>query len=122
MKKINISLVHLLIAISTFLFCTAKLTGQERPEMIPYILSPNDYHPDSNLELGITIIHPYSLNSIPIDIQREETLEMIYERIAFEVVNPQHKNEIFSIDGKLYHLVRVPYTGASWDFDREWLN
>ena len=91
--------------------------NQNRPEMIPYILSPNDYHPDNNLELSITLIHPYTIDSMPIHIQREEALEIIYERIAFEVINPDHKNELFSIDGKLYHLVRIPYTGVSWDFN-----
>ncbi len=118
MRITNIIRISLVILV----FIWVSLKGQERPEMIPYILQPMDYDPDRRLELGIAIIHPYTINSMPINVQKEETLEIIYERIAFEVIYPEHNNEIFSIDGKLYHLVRVPYTGASWDFDRDGWN
>ena len=45
--------------------------------------------------------------------QREETLEIIYKRIAYEVSNPNRQAGMFEIDGKMYHLIRIPYTGAS---------
>ena len=48
---------------------------------------------------------------------RRRLSEIIYERIAFEMVNPDHINEIFKIDGKLYYLIRIPYTGTIWNED-----
>ena len=115
MKRISLSTIHILIAIFAIMFGVSKLKGQERPEMIPYILAPNDYRPDSNLELNIVLIHPYSVDVISVDVQREETLEIIYERIQFEIINPEQQNQLFKIDNKLYHLVRLPYTGISWN-------
>tara|TARA_R100000008_G_scaffold54160_1_gene33006 strand:- start:252 stop:602 length:351 start_codon:yes stop_codon:yes gene_type:complete len=111
MRISNIIRISLVILV----FIWVSLKGQERPEMIPYILAPNDYRPDSNLELNIVLIHPYSVDVISVDVQREETLEIIYERIQFEIINPEQQNQLFKIDNKLYHLVRLPYTGISWN-------
>ena len=115
MKRISFSTIHILIAIFAIVFGISKLNGQDRPEMIPYMLAPNDYYPDCNLELNIVLIHPYSVDVISVDVQREETLEIIYERIQFEIINPEHHNQLFKIDDKVYHLVRLPYTGISWN-------
>ena len=47
-------------------------------------------------------------------IYEDEFVEVIKERVVFEVTNPFAHNEIFSIDGKQYYLLRVPYTGVNW--------
>jgi hypothetical protein len=73
---------------------------------------PLDPIPDCRLELGIELIHPYKIENMP-EPQREETLEIIYKRIAYEVSNPSRQAGMFEIDGKMYHLIRIPYTGAS---------
>ncbi len=112
MKRYSISLIHLFIALLTFMLCS-NLNGQERPEMIPYRLVPADYHPDSLLELEIEIIHPYSVDNL-VRKHREEIMEIIYERIEFEILNPQADNQIFKIDGQLFYLIRIPYTGVNW--------
>ncbi len=88
-------------------------SNQERAEMIPYMLAPNDYEPDNRLEVGIIIVHPVTTSGIPA-VQEEEVLEIIYERIEFEILNPSSVGDIFIIDGKSYFLIRIPYTGAIW--------
>lgn len=95
------------------LILTSILYSQELPEMIPYRLLPCDYNPDEWLELQIEIISPITTNGIPA-IHRAETLEIFYERINFEVVNPERRNEMFKIDDKYYYLIRLPYMGAPW--------
>jgi hypothetical protein len=87
--------------------------SQELPEMVPYRLLPCDYSPDEWLELEIEIIAPILINGIP-TVHREETLEIFYERINFEIVNPSMRNEMFAIDGKLYYLIRLPFNGLPW--------
>ena len=56
--------------------------------------------------------------SMSAEPQQTETLEVIYKRIAYEVSNPSKQAGMFEIDGKLYHLIRIPHTGASqfWDW------
>ena len=93
----------------------SKLEGQDKPEMIPYRIIPIDYLPgDCRLEFGVEMIQPYQIENL-VEVHKEETLEIIYERIAYEMVNPNHTNQIFKIDGKLYFLIRVPYTGTMWN-------
>ena len=67
--------------------------------------------------MGIQLIHPYKIENLP-EPQQTETLEVIYKRIAYEVSNPSKQAGMFEIDGKLYHLIRIPHTGASqfWDW------
>jgi hypothetical protein len=48
-------------------------------------------------------------------VHRKETLEIIYERINFEIINPDQRNQMFYIDEKIYYLIRIPYTGTIWN-------
>jgi len=88
-------------------------SNQDRPEMIPYMLAPNDYEPNERLEVEIIIVHPLTTAGMPI-VHQEEVLEIIYERIEFEILNPNSVGSIFAIDNKSYFLIRIPYTGAIW--------
>ena len=105
-----------------FLVCGNPLQGQRlvRPEIVPYQIVPIDLQPgDCNLEVGIRLIHPYNIENMRTPKQ-QETLEIIYQRIGFEIVNPEKSAGLFQIDDKLYHLIRIPYTGASeseWDWN-----
>ena len=111
-----------LIWIVVFLLvCVTPLKGQRlvQPELVPYQIVPIDLQPgDCNLEVGIQLIHPYNVENMQ-EPQQQETLEIIYQRIGYEIVNPQMSAGMFEIDGKLYHLIRIPYTSASteWDWD-----
>ena len=101
------------------LMCGSPLQGQRvvKPELVPYQIVPIDLQPgDCNLEVGIQLVHPYNVENMQ-EPQQRETLELIYQRIGYEVVNPQMSAGLFEIDGKLYHLIRIPYTGASVDWD-----
>ena len=106
------STINLLRVVVVFLTIVVVLRGNQLPELVPYQIVPLDPIPDCRLELGIELIHPYQIESMP-EPQREETLEIIYKRIAYEVSNPNRQAGMFEIDGKLYHLIRIPYTGAS---------
>ena len=114
-EKFTLSVIHLAIALLVLVFMVSKLEGQDKPEMIPYRIIPIDYLPgDCRLEFGVEMIQPYQIENL-VEVHKEETLEIIYERIAYEMVNPNHTNQIFKIDGKLYFLIRVPYTGSMWN-------
>ncbi len=114
----SLSKIHIILAVLAFLI-GSQLKGQERPEMIPYRLIPSDPHPDYLLEIEIEIIEPYTVEAL-VEVHKQETMDIIYERIEFEIINPQAHNQIFKIDGKLYYLIRIPYTGASWDYSLGW--
>ena len=129
----NLSKIHIIIAILAFIFGT-QLRGQTfsydkvsdfelkptPPELVPYQIVPLDPVPDCRLEMGIELIYPQSIMNLP-EPQREETLEIIYKRVAFEISNPEKSAGLFQIDGQMYHLIRIPYTGASnfwgWEYD-----
>ena len=85
------------------------------PELVPYQIVPLDPVPDCRLEMGIELIYPQSIMNMP-EPQKEETLEIIYQRVAFEISNPDKSAGLFQIDGRMYHLVRIPYTGVLQDF------
>ena len=129
MKRISLSWLHLVIAMATFVFMFAKgqdhrynpipvvdpillhdAIGDERPEIIAYQLVPGR---DNYCHFEIQIIEAFAWNSIP-DVQREETEEIVIDRIVFEATNPWAVNEMFYIDGKGYFLVRVPFQGLEW--------
>ena len=85
------------------------------PELVPYQIVPLDPVPDCRLEMGIELIYPHSIMDMP-EPQKEETLEIIYKRVAFEISNPDKSAGLFQVDGRMYHLIRIPYTGASTNF------
>ena len=123
MRKTTLSIIHLIIVVLTFV---SVLRGQNLdyyvdsdfellpipPELVPYQIVPLDPVPDCRLEMGIELIYPQSIMNMP-EPQREETLEIIYKRVAFEISNPDKSAGLFQVDGRMYHLVRIPYTGAS---------
>ena len=109
MRKTTLSIIHVILVAITLISVTR---GNQLPELIPYQIVPLDPIPDCRLELGIELIHPYKIQNMP-EPQQTETLEIIYKRIAYEVSNPNRQAGIFEIDGKMYHLIRIPYTGAS---------
>jgi len=126
MKKTTLSIIHLIVVVLTFV---SVLRGQNLdyytdsnfellpipPELVPYQIVPLDPVPDCRLEMGIELIYPQSITDMP-EPQREETLQIIYKRIAFEISNPDRTAGLFQIDGRMYHLIRIPYTGASTRF------
>ena len=126
MKRIIVSLIHVVLVALTFI---SVARGQNLdyyvdsefellpipPELIPYQIVPLDPVPDCRLEMGIELIYPQAIMNMP-EPQREETLEIIYQRVAFEISNPEKSAGLFQVDGRMYHLVRIPYTGASTRF------
>ena len=126
MKRIIVSLIHVVLVALTFI---SVARGQNLdyyvdedfellpipPEMVPYQIVPLDPVPDCRLEMGIRLIYPLSIVDLP-DPQKEETLQIIYKRIAYEISNPEKFAGLFQVDGRMYHLVRIPYTGASTRF------
>ena len=123
MKRIIVSLIHVLLVALTFL-SVARGQGLDYyvdsdfellpipPELVPYQIVPLDPVPDCRLEMGIELIFPQAIMNMP-EPQKEETLQIIYQRVAFEISNPEKSAGLFQIDGRMYHLVRIPYTGAS---------
>jgi len=118
MKKIIISLSILSMVYGQFPIASEDRyidIVPELPELVPYRIVPIDLQPhDCNLEVGIELIHPYHIIDAPTP-QQQETLDIIYKRIGYEIVNPNMSAGLFHIDGKLYHLIRIPYTGTIWD-------
>ena len=126
MKKTTLSIIHIIIVALTFI---SVVRGQNLdyyvdsdfellpipPELVPYQIVPLDPVPDCRLEMGIELIYPHSIMNMP-EPQKEETLEIIYKRVAFEISNPEKSAGLFQVDGRMYHLVRIPYTGASTRF------
>ena len=126
MKRTTLSIIHLIIVVLTFV---SVLKGQNLdyyvdsdfellpipPELVPYQIVPLDPVPDCRLEMGIELIYPQSIMNMP-EPQKEETLEIIYKRVAFEISNPDKSAGLFQVDGRMYHLIRIPYTGASTNF------
>jgi len=124
MRTKSLSWLHILIVVLTFIYSFAKgqdyilpdplllqeTSGVERPEIIAYQLVPGQ---DMYCHFEIQIIEAFAWNNIP-EMQREETKEIIIDRIIFEHTNPWAINEMFYIDDKGYFLVRVPFQGYEW--------
>lgn len=127
MRKISLSWLHLLIVAITFLYSFTRgqdypyvlpdpillqeqVTGADRPEIIAYQLVPGR---DMYCHFEIQIVEAFAWNNIP-EMQREETKEIVIDRIIFEHTNPWAINEMFYIDDKAYFLVRVPFQGYEW--------
>jgi hypothetical protein len=121
-----ISIIHVILVALTFISVT-RGQGLDYyvdsdfellpmpPELIPYQIVPLDPVPDCRLEMGIELIYPQAIMNMP-EPQKEETLQIIYQRVAFEISNPDKTAGLFQVDGRMYHLVRIPYTGASRNF------
>lgn len=127
MRKISLSWLHILIVALTFLYSFTRgqdypyvlpdpillqeqANGAERPEIIAYQLVPGR---DMYCHFEIQIVEAFAWNNIP-EMQREETKEIVIDRIVFEHTNPWAINEMFYIDDKAYFLVRVPFQGYEW--------
>ena len=126
MKRVTISIIHISVVALTFLSVVRAQNLDYYvdsdfellpipPELVPYQIVPLDPIPDCRLEVGIELIYPQSITDMP-EPQREETLQIIYKRVAFEISNPDKSAGLFQIDGRMYHLIRIPYTGASTKF------
>jgi hypothetical protein len=87
----------------------------EQPELIAYRLVPS-YGP--YCEIKIEIVEAFGWEYLP-EPQREETLDIVMDRIVFEETNYWGVNEPFIIDDILYILIRVPYTDGSLWVDRK---
>ena len=116
-KNLLISYIPKLLGflILTFILVWNKLDGQEiqkRPEIIPYRFIPAG---DLSCWVDIEIVEPVSIQAL-IGIHKEEVIEIIKERVGFELVNPMEQSQLFSIDDKLYYLVKLPY-----DYSSHWV-
>ena len=124
MRTKSLSWLHILIVALAFLYSFAKgqdyilpdplllqeTSGVERPEIIAYQLVPGQ---DMYCHFEIQIVEGFGWNDIP-DYQREETKEIIIDRIVFEEINPWAVNDMFYIDEKPYYLLRIPFQGWEW--------
>ena len=118
-KNLLISYIPKLLGflILTFILVWNKLDGQEiqkRPEIIPYRFVPAG---DLSCWVDIEIVEPVSIQAL-IGIHKEEVIEIIKERVGFELVNPMEQSQLFSIDDKLFYLVKLPYDYSSHWVDR----
>ena len=118
-KNLLISYIPKLLGflILTFILVWNKLDGQEiqkRPEIIPYRFIPAG---DLSCWVDIEIVEPVSIQAL-VGIHKEEVIEIIKERVGFELVNPMEQSQLFSIDDKLYYLVKLPYDYSSHWVDR----
>ena len=105
MKKKTISIIHVVLVVLTFI---SVLKGgfprvYDRPEIIPYKLVPSVAEIDV---LTIEIIEPNCIVDIP-EIQREETIEIIYQRIKLQETGYWILNDVFWIDDKPYILIKI---------------
>ena len=105
MRKTTISIIHVVLVVLTFI---SVLKGSfprvyDRPEIIPYKLVPSVAEIDV---LTIEIIEPNCIVDIP-EIQREETIEIIYKRIKLQETGYWILNDVFWIDDKPYILIKI---------------
>ena len=105
MNKKTISIIHVVLVVLTFM---SVLRGgfprvYDRPEIIPYKLVPSVAEIDV---LTIEIIEPNCIVDIP-EIQREETIEIIYRRIKLQETGYWILNDVFWIDDKPYILIKI---------------
>ena len=105
MNKKTISIIHVVLVLLTFI---SVLKGgfprvYDRPEIIPYKLVPSVAEIDV---LTIEIIEPNCIVDIP-EIQREETIEIIYQIIKLQETGYWILNDVFWIDDKPYILIKI---------------
>ena len=112
MKKLNFSVIHIILVLLVFLY--EAISAQQPLEIIPYRFVPAG---DLSCWVDIEIVEPVSIQAL-IGIHKEEVIEIIKERVGFELVNPMEQSQLFSIDDKLYYLVKLPYDYSSHWVDR----
>ena len=78
------------------------------PEIVPYRLVPSG---DNFCHMEIEIVEPQSFRHM-LEIQKEETLDILKERAAHEMMQPHEQGTIFSIDNKDYLMFRLPFDVA----------
>ena len=105
MRKTTISIIHVVLVVLTFI---SVLKGSfprvyDRPEIIPYKLVPSVAEIDV---LTIEIIEPNCIVDIP-EVQREETIEIIYRKIKLQETGYWILNDVFWIDDKPYILIKI---------------
>jgi len=85
---------------------------QVLPEIIPYRLVPSG---DNFCHMEIEIVEPHSFIHM-LEIQKEETLDILKERAAHEMIQPHEQGTVFSIDNKDYIMFRLPFdvTYSQW--------
>jgi len=118
MKRISLSIIHLLIAVAALFYCVAPLQGSfpradSNIHMVPYRLVPVA----DGCPLEIEFVSPITLSWMP-DVQEEEVLEILRARISYELAVPFERNKVFVIDDSRYFVIQVPYDGSSWEFGR----
>ena len=104
--------IYWIVGILVFFGWCDLVWGQELPEIVPYRLVPSQ---DYGCWLEIEIVEPVKVK-YTYQTHREEILEILMERAAYEEINPMERSQMFSIDGKTYYLVRIPYNfeNSSW--------
>ena len=95
------------------LLLTGIMYGQQKVEMVPYMLVPSI----DECGVEIELMHPVTFDGM-IRVQREEGKQIMFERAVYELTNQFASNDVFMVDGKSYYLLRIPYTGVSWNRDR----
>jgi len=110
MKRISVSLIHIIVAFLAMAFATHARGDNIKVEIVPYRLVPAN---DPYCQINVELIEPVTMMNMP-DIYKEELTEILIDRAVFEETNPFAINEVFQIDTKFYRLVRVPNTGDNW--------
>ena len=82
------------------------------PEIVPYRLVPSG---DNFCHMEIEIVQPQSFIHM-LEIQKDETIEILKERAAHEMIQPHEQGTVFSIDDKDYIMFRLPFdvTYSEW--------
>ena len=104
--------IYWIVGILVFFGWCDLVWGQELPEIVPYRLVPSQ---DYSCFIEIEIVEPVNAQYTH-QTHREEILEILMERAAYEEINPMERSQMFSIDNKTYYLVRIPYNfeNSSW--------
>ena len=86
------------------------------PEIVPYRLVPSG---DNFCHMEIEIVQPQSFIHM-LEIQKDETIEILKERAAHEMIQPHEQGTVFSIDDKDYIMFRLPFdiTYSEW-YDKD---
>jgi len=78
-------------------------------EMVPYRIVPMT----SICDMEIEFINPSNLDSM-YQRDKEELVEILKERIIFELTVPFARNLVFYIGEQAYYLIQIPYDGVDW--------